>query len=153
VIQGSDKSDGGAGMGRRRFLDMVLGGGLMALLAGIVYPVFRFIIPPAQPEAAASQVVAAKVNELAPNTSKIFKFGKHPAILVHTKSGEYRAFTAICTHLDCTVQYRDDLEHIWCACHNGHYDLNGNNIAGPPPSPLAKYEVTVRGDDIIVSKA
>ncbi|MBD3299639.1 MAG: Rieske 2Fe-2S domain-containing protein [candidate division Zixibacteria bacterium] len=140
-------------MGRRRFLDVILGGGITALLVGIVYPVFRFIIPPEQPEADASRVVAAKTSELPPNSSKIFKFGKDPAILVHTKSGDYRAFAAICTHLDCTVQYRDDLEHIWCACHNGHYDLNGNNISGPPPSPLAQYEVTVRGEDIIVSKA
>ncbi|GAB4325667.1 MAG: Rieske 2Fe-2S domain-containing protein [Candidatus Zixiibacteriota bacterium] len=153
MIQRNDSGDGGSGMGRRRFLDVVLGGGLTALLAGIVYPILRFIIPPAQPEAAASRIVAAKVGEIPQNGSKIFKFGKDPAILVHTKSGEYRAFTAICTHLDCTVQYRDDLEHIWCACHNGHYDLNGNNIAGPPPAPLAKYEVVVRGDDIIVSKA
>lgn len=153
MIQGNHSRDGGSGMGRRRFLDVILGGGIAALLAGIVYPIFRFIIPPAQAEADASRVVAAKTSEVPPNSSKIFKFGKDPAILVHTKSGEYRAFTAICTHLDCTVQYRDDLEHIWCACHNGHYDLNGNNISGPPPAPLAQYEVAIRGDEIIVSKA
>ena len=140
-------------MGRRGFLNYVLGGGVLALLAGIIYPIARFILPPKQPEAASSQVVAAKVGELTPNSSKIFRFGKDPALLIMTASGEYRAFTAICTHLDCTVQYRDDLEHIWCACHNGHYDLHGNNIAGPPPTPLTQYTVAVRGDQIVVSKA
>ncbi|HET8580537.1 MAG TPA: Rieske 2Fe-2S domain-containing protein, partial [Nitrospiraceae bacterium] len=63
-----------------------------------------------------------------------------------------RAFSAVCTHLACTVQYRPDLIHIWCACHNGHYDLNGINIAGPPPRPLEPYVVNVRGDKIVVSK-
>jgi cytochrome b6-f complex iron-sulfur subunit len=140
-------------MGRRGFLNIFLGGGITALLAGIAYPLVRFVIPPKQPEAATSQVVAAKVGELSPNTSKIFRFGKDPAILIMTAAGEYRAFTAICTHLDCTVQYRKDLKQIWCACHNGHYDLNGNNISGPPPAPLTKYAVAVRGDQIIVSKA
>jgi Rieske Fe-S protein len=140
-------------MGRRGFLDILVGGGIAALIGAIAYPLVRFIIPPKQPEAATSQVVAAKVGELVPNSSKIFRFGKDPAILIMTAAGEYRAFTALCTHLDCTVQYRDDLEHIWCACHNGHYDLNGNNIAGPPPAPLTRYEVAVRGDQIIVSKA
>jgi cytochrome b6-f complex iron-sulfur subunit len=148
-----DQPDGGPNMGRRGFLNIFLGGGITALLAGIAYPLVRFVIPPKQPEAATSQVVAAKVGELSPNTSKIFRFGKDPAILIMTAAGEYRAFTAICTHLDCTVQYRKDLKQIWCACHNGHYDLNGNNISGPPPAPLTKYAVAVRGDQIIVSKA
>jgi Rieske Fe-S protein len=70
---------------------------------------------------------------------------------VKTPGGELRAFSARCTHLDCTVQYREDLNHIWCACHNGHFDLNGKNIAGPPPEPLQAFEVNVRGDQIVVS--
>ena len=140
-------------MDRRGFLDLLLGGGVIALVGAIAYPLIRFVIPPKNPEAAASQVVAAKAGELTPNTGKIFRFGKDPAILILTATGEYRAFTAICTHLDCTVQYRPDLNEIWCACHNGHYDLNGKNISGPPPAPLAPYTVTVRGDQIIVSKA
>ncbi|MFQ5583702.1 MAG: ubiquinol-cytochrome c reductase iron-sulfur subunit, partial [Calditrichia bacterium] len=63
-----------------------------------------------------------------------------------------RAFSAICTHLDCIVQYRSDLKHIWCVCHNGHYNLRGINIAGPPPRPLAPYKENVRGDKIFVSR-
>jgi len=81
----------------------------------------------------------------------IFKFGTRPGLLVKTPGGELRAYSARCTHLDCTVQYREDIEHIWCACHNGHYDLNGKNIAGPPPGPLQAYDVNLRGDEIIVS--
>ncbi|HKJ03801.1 MAG TPA: Rieske (2Fe-2S) protein, partial [Longimicrobiales bacterium] len=57
-----------------------------------------------------------------------------------------------CTHLDCTVQYRDDLHEIWCACHNGHYDLTGKNVSGPPPRPLTAYTVVVRGTQIIVTQ-
>lgn len=147
------RTSGGAPISRRGFFDLALGGGLIALLGAILYPLIRFVIPPERPEAAASRVVAAKVGDLTPNSGKIFRFGKDPALLVLTKSGEYRAFTAICTHLDCTVQYRGDLERIWCACHNGNYDLNGNNVSGPPPLPLTQYNVTVRGDQIIVSKA
>lgn len=137
---------------RRGFLDWVLGTGLIALAGAAVYPLVRFVIPPQVPEAQAAQVVAAKTGELAPNTGKIFRFGKDPALLVMTAKGDYRAYSAICTHLDCTVQYRGDLERIWCACHNGHYDLNGNNIQGPPPAPLTVYSVAVRGDQIIVSR-
>jgi Rieske Fe-S protein len=63
----------------------------------------------------------------------------------------YVAFTAVCTHLNCTVQYRDDLKEIWCACHNGHFDLNGQVISGPPPRPLKEYRVAIKGEEIFVS--
>ncbi len=42
---------------------------------------------------------------------------------------------------------------IWCACHNGRYDLTGKNVSGPPPRPLEEFHVNVRGDEIIVSRA
>ena len=145
-------SPGKSDVSRRGFLNVFMGSGLVALLGAITYPIVRFIIPPKQPEASVSKVVAAKVGDLETNSGMLFRFGKDPALLILTSRGEYRAFTATCTHLDCNVQYRGDIEHIWCACHNGHYDLNGINISGPPPSPLERYDVRVRGDQIIVSK-
>jgi Rieske Fe-S protein len=51
------------------------------------------------------------------------------------------------------VQYRNDSRSIWCACHNGLYDLDGRVVSGPPPVPLERYVVHVEGDDIIVEKA
>lgn len=137
---------------RRRFINFLLGTSLGATLIAIIYPIIKFLVPPRVAESAASSVVAGKVSELPPNSGKIFKFGSRPGILIRTPTGEFRAFSAICTHLQCTVQYRPDLRQIWCACHNGHYDLNGRNIAGPPPRPLEKYVVNVRGDEIIVSR-
>ena len=137
---------------RRGFLGWLLGGGVIALLGSILYPVVRFIVPPKVAESMEVSVTAAKVGDLAPNSGKTFKFGSRPGILVRTPSGEYRAFSAICTHLQCTVQYRDDQQSIWCACHNGRFDLSGRNVAGPPPRPLEMYDVAVRGDEIVVSK-
>jgi Rieske Fe-S protein len=96
-------------------------------------------------------VVAAQVNAVAPNSGTVFRFGTRPGILVRTSSGEWRAFSAVCSHLQCTVQFRADLEHIWCACHNGHFDLSGKNVEGPPPRPLEQFDVTIRGNDVVVS--
>ena len=108
--------------------------------------------PPKLPDLGADAVLAARVSELKPNTAKTFRFGTRPGLLVETASGEYRAMSATCTHLGCTVQYRPDLREIWCPCHNGMYDLNGRNISGPPPRPLEAFEVQVRGDDIFVRR-
>ena len=137
---------------RRNFLNYLLGTGALATLASIVYPIIRFMIPPKVVESSTSSVVAAKLSEIKPNEGRIFKFGSKPGILVQAPSGEYRAFSAICTHLDCTVQYRPDEKLIWCACHNGRYDLSGRNVSGPPPRPLEEFKVNVRGDEIVVSR-
>ncbi len=137
---------------RRSILNLLLGTGTVATLGAILYPIIRFIVPPQVVESSASSVTAAKVSEIRPNEGKIFRFGSKPGLLIELAPGEYKAFSAICTHLDCTVQYRTDEKLIWCACHNGRYDLSGKNISGPPPRPLEEYKVNVRGDEIIVSK-
>ena len=137
---------------RRRVVEYLLGGGLFASLVSFVYPVLRYLIPPPVADLGGDEVVASKVGDLKPNGSKIFRFGTRPALLVMTAEGQYRAMSAVCTHLSCTVQYRNDLHQVWCACHNGLYDLNGRNISGPPPRPLEAFQIHVRGDEIVVSR-
>lgn len=139
--------------GRRRFLDYLLGTSLVATLGAILYPILRFMSPPEIIEASQNSVVAAKVSELPVNSGKIFKFGNKPGILIRTSAGELKAYSAVCTHLDCIVQYRSDTKQIWCACHNGQYNLNGKNIGGPPPRPLEEFTVNQRGDEIVVTRS
>jgi Rieske Fe-S protein len=138
------------GLGRRRLLDVLLSSGFAAFLGAVFYPVVRYLTPPSAHETAATSVTAARVGEVKPNSGKIFRFGSKPGILVRLPSGEWRAFSAVCTHLQCTVQYRTDLELIWCPCHNGRFDLTGRNVSGPPPKPLEAYEVVVKGDEVVV---
>lgn len=148
---------------RRRFIDWImsrtlttwlLSTGLGGLVLAIVYPVGRYVVPPAAGESAtASVTLPIKPEDVPANSGRIFKFGSRPGLLVKLASGEMRAFSATCTHLGCIVQYRDDLKQIWCACHNGHFDLNGINVQGPPPSPLERFTVNVRGEQIVVSRS
>ncbi len=137
---------------RRKFIKIVLGGGIAASIASFLYPVMRYLVPPPTADLGADQVLAATLQELKPNSAKIFRFGSRPGLLLRTAEGEYRAMSAVCTHLNCTVQYRNDLRQVWCACHNGTYDLNGRNVSGPPPRPLELYDVHVRGQEIYVSR-
>jgi len=137
---------------RRRLIEILLGGGVLASIVSFLYPVLRYLVPPAVAEFGGDEVVAAKLGELKPNASKIFRFGSRPGLLLLTATGEYRALSATCTHLSCTVQYRNDLQQVWCACHNGLYDMAGRNVSGPPPRPLDAYIVHVRGDEVVVSR-
>ncbi len=149
----NDGSSATVDPGRRNFLNWFLGTTAGAFLVSVTYPLSRYLIPPAVTESTASTVtLSIKPSDVKANSGQIFRFGSQPAIVLRTPNNELKAFSAVCTHLACIVQYRPDISHIWCACHNGHYDLNGKNIEGPPPKPLDEYTVNVRGDQIIVSR-
>jgi Rieske Fe-S protein len=137
---------------RRRFVEAFLGASVAASLVSFLYPVLRYLIPPPSTELSSDTILAGKTGELKPNSGKVFRFGSRPGLLVLMSDGQYRALSAVCTHLGCTVQYRSDLHTIWCACHNGMYDLNGRNVSGPPPRPLETYDVFIKGDEIYVQR-
>jgi len=136
---------------RRGFLNTLLGIGGIGAIASIIYPVFEFLLPPESREPTVSSIKAGAIDQYEVNSAKILKFGREPVILIRKDSGEFSAFSATCTHLDCIVQYRQDTKQILCACHNGHYDLKGRNVSGPPPKPLTEFKVSVINNEITIS--
>ena len=146
---------------RRGFLSWFLGTSFGALFATVAYPVFRYVSPPRIPEATTNQVEAGTTNDpdLLDRGFKIVRFGAEPVILIRLSDAEFRAFAATCTHLDCIVEYQKDKKRIWCNCHNGEYNLNGQQVAGPPPRPLDSYKVDLvaqgvgEPQQIVVSRA
>jgi cytochrome b6-f complex iron-sulfur subunit len=155
-VSGAPPAIGGEHFDRRTFLDSLLMVGFVSTAAAMAYPVARYLVPPPSGEPETASVVAAKAAALPPNSGIVFKFGSRPGIVIRTPDGDVRAFSAVCTHLECTVQYKADTSQIWCACHNGLYDLSGNVVSGPPPRPLTQYTVNLRGEpgneDIVVSR-
>ena len=138
--------------GRRNFLNWLLGGGLVTFLSAITYPVLKFLTPPPAQDVTVEAVSAGSVDSFAVNSGKIVKFGNRPALVIRDVKGEFRAVIAVCTHLDCTVQYVPEDHVIWCACHNGKYDLNGLNISGPPPRPLPQLQVNIQDGEVFISE-
>jgi len=145
---GSDKQKTNS---RRGFLNTLLGVSTVAWLGSVFYPITKFLLPPESSEASVKSVKVGRVDEFEPDSGTIFKFGRKPGLLIRTPEGDFHAFYATCTHLDCTVQYRKDLGQIWCACHNGKYNLNGINVSGPPPRPLDPLKVTIQAGEVFVS--
>ena len=141
-----------ASSNRRDALTWILGTWGVGVMGAVLYPILRFLAPPDIPEAASLTVSAGRASDLKPNTGRLVPFGAEPAIVIRLANGELKAFTAVCTHLSCTVQYRPDLQQIWCACHGGTYDLSGRVVSGPPPAPLEKYVVNIRGDEVAISR-
>ena len=146
----------------RRGLLRMLGSGVVATVGMLFYPVARFLRPKSSEISGGNLEAVApyKVNELKPDAEghwpAPFNFGGKPCLVIKTKDGEVRALNAVCSHVDCTVQHRQERGDIFCNCHNGVYDLMGRNVSGPPPRPLEMYKVTLRGkpgqEEILVSR-
>lgn len=161
MVDSSERLDNPLDPGRRGFINWFLGTSIGALFGSVAYPVLRFVSPPEIPEASMNQVEGGPTNdpELLEKGYKILRFGAEPVILVRSGEGDFRAFAATCTHLDCIVEYHKDKKRIWCNCHNGEYNLNGQQVAGPPPKPLDAFKVDLvvkavgEPEHIVVSRA
>jgi len=136
---------------RRAFLNGLIGGWAAALGAAFIRPVVKYILPPT-PEPDQVSLPLADVKDMAAGSVHGFAWGNKPGLLKKAEDGSFIAFVGVCTHLDCNVSYIPEQKRFYCACHEGWYDENGLNIAGPPPSPLRRLEVSVEGDEMIVRK-
>ncbi len=63
---------------------------------------------------------------------------------------EVRVFSDICTHLGCRVSWHPDQEHYISPCHDGHFDVVGNVVSGPPPRPLDEYLTRIEAGNLFV---
>jgi len=75
-----------------------------------------------------------------------------PGYIFRTKAGVF-AYSAICTHQGCTVNFNSDNSHFQCPCHGAEFDpANGAKVlAGPAPSPLTKIKISVQGNNIFLA--
>ncbi|HLV93875.1 MAG TPA: Rieske 2Fe-2S domain-containing protein [Candidatus Acidoferrales bacterium] len=96
--------------------------------------------------------VIAQTNEIPVHGSKIFQYPTDvaPCILVRTSEMAYVACSRICTHNSCPVFYHADENAFVCPCHNGVFSVtDGSVLQGPPPAPLPRILLKIRGTDIL----
>ena len=139
---------------RRGFLGF-LGAVGLGWLAAALYPVFRYLSPQAPPDpfgedgrALVEQIAAVDVSR--PGMGRNGKYGYRGLILFRNQGGTLKAFDSKCTHAGCNVAFEG--ERIYCHCHGGTYDLDGQNIAGPPPRPLTELGVAEEDGLLYVSR-
>jgi Rieske Fe-S protein len=136
---------------RRKFLNGLLAGGLGSFLASLLFPLLRSVIPPYK-EPDEVRLPGADFEGLAEGEVRGFAWDIKPGFLRKDAGGGWTAFVGVCTHLDCNVSFLAAEKKYFCACHDGWYDAEGRNIAGPPPAPLRRLSVSVEGAEIVVRK-
>jgi Rieske Fe-S protein len=90
-----------------------------------------------------------KVADIPVGGGKVFDATK--IVVTQPKAGEFKAFSAICTHKGCTVSKVEN-GTIDCPCHGSKYDMaTGAVTAGPAPAPLPPKTATASGGSITVT--
>jgi cytochrome b6-f complex iron-sulfur subunit len=100
-----------------------------------------------QKQTSGGQVIA-QTSEVAPGSAINFKDSGSPAVLIHLESGDFVAYSAVCTHQQCQVAYRNG--QLACPCHGSVFDpANNGQIVSPPANrPLPQIPIEVRGGEV-----
>jgi nitrite reductase/ring-hydroxylating ferredoxin subunit len=131
---------------RRDYLRILVtvSGGLLAGTAAVAAGVFRRIGLGTEP----AKLVAS---QLAPNEHVYFSYPgrQDQAIALRLPDGRLVAYSAICTHLACSVLWTKESQRLECPCHDGVFEpATGDVLAGPPPRPLPRVRLDERADGI-----
>ena len=135
-------------MKRRSFLKALLTFLGATSAVSILYPLSRYLAPPAGTEQSKTLVIAKR--EVPLGEAKEIVFNGVPAVILNRPGKGLIAVSRVCTHLGCLVQYDKENRRLLCPCHAGVYDLEGNIVSGPPPKPLPKLPLRVEGETIVI---
>jgi cytochrome b6-f complex iron-sulfur subunit len=145
------KETTGEELSRRDFLaNTAMSLGLIASLGTGAYFGIKTLVP-AKKTAKFTDVLVGNIKELPANSAMEFIDNQGRKAILVNNGQAVKAFSKICTHLGCEVEWQAEKKHFFCPCHEGFFDANGKNIAGPPPRPLDEYKVTIKDDNIFVA--
>ncbi|GKS60417.1 cytochrome b6-F complex iron-sulfur subunit [Nitrospira sp.] len=138
--------------GRRRFLSQaVMGFGLLFGMGLLGLRFVQFLVPTGTTKRNVPVLLGVE-QSLPLNDAITMELGNHKLLVLRTNEG-VAAFSRRCTDLGCLVSWDKRREQFICPCHQGIYDKQGRNIAGPPPRPLDRYEVVNRAGQVYVNLA
>ncbi len=135
-------------MRRRTFLKSVLA--LLSSTAAVSfgYPMLRFLEPAAIKSAKIKFEI--KKSEIPIGEAKDIVFNNKPVIIINRPKKGYIALSRVCTHLGCLVEYDRGKNILLCPCHAGTFNMEGNVISGPPPRPLQRFPLELKGENILI---
>jgi len=132
---------------RRQFIQV----GLAAVGAAWAGVLVQSRLFPIQSATAEVKPVQFPLSELPVGSTRIINYGGSPAIVLRTPES-LKAFSLICTHLGCTVEWQAAENIFYCPCHDGKFDQFGEVLSGPPPLALESFPVNIVDDHVVVGE-
>jgi nitrite reductase/ring-hydroxylating ferredoxin subunit len=137
---------------RRGVITSAVGLSAVAALSACSPEVTDLTATPTPEAPSTSEPVAmAKTTDIPVGSGKRFDVEGVPILITQPRAGEFRGFSAVCTHAGFVMTNMANSE-IKCDNHGAVYSADdGSVLSGPAPRALGKVTVTVEGDDILVS--
>lgn len=133
---------------RRDFLGFAWAISLVGLFGQAGSALLKFISPRLATGAFGGQVIAGQVEEFQPGTVSHVQAGRF--YLARLEDGGMLALWHRCTHLGCTVPWREEEGVFHCPCHSSIFNPQGEVLSGPAPRPLDLFPIEIVDGQVAV---
>jgi len=133
---------------RRKFLGWAFGASVAALFGQAGVALLQYFKPRITPGGFGSKVIAGRPQEFKPGTVSLVQRGH--CYISRLEDGGLLALWQRCTHLGCTVPWREDEGQFHCPCHSSLFNAKGEVIGGPAPRPLDLFPIEVVDGNLVV---
>jgi len=147
-------------LGRRQFMNLLTFGAATGTVAGMLYPVVRYFIPPSSGPAGGGTIAKDSLGNDVKAPAFLASHSPGARVLVQGLKGDPTylvvkeddtlqsyGINSVCTHLGCVVPWNSSENKFICPCHGSQYDSTGKVVRGPAPLSLALAHVDVTDDD------
>ncbi|MBI5877295.1 MAG: Rieske 2Fe-2S domain-containing protein [Chloroflexi bacterium] len=133
---------------RRNFLLVLWGASTLGLSGQGLAALFQFLQPRVDAGGFGSKVVAGNLDEFRPGTVTYVQ--KSRCYISRLADGGMLALWQRCTHLGCTVPWREEQGQFLCPCHSSVFNRQGEVTGGPAPRPLDLFPLSVKDGKLLV---
>lgn len=139
---------------RRSFLNLCIGSTFVVAALGVIYPILKFLWPPAESLAHfREEIIRMPVGDIPAGMASQILYKRDPLVVIRPAEDRVVVLSALCTHLNCLVTWDEETRRLVCPCYGAIFDINGTPLRGPAPSPLASYPAKIVGDEIVIGEA
>ncbi len=150
-------------LSRRDFIKATtaLIGGFIAAAIGL--PAIGYLLGPAlRTTVEDAWVNLGQLNSYPMNIPALFQFARtsengwertamsYGVFVLRTDQTKVRVFSNVCTHLACRVSWHSNIRNYVSPCHDGHFDILGNVVSGPPPRPLDEFNTKIEQGNLYI---
>jgi cytochrome b6-f complex iron-sulfur subunit len=135
---------------RRRLMAYAWVGAAAIVIGELIGGTIAFLWPRRKGPKVETVFIAGKVADF--KAGEVIPFRKERTFVVRTEEG-FLAISAICTHLNCVVNWNEMLKKFECPCHGAKFNQNGEVLEGPPPRPLNLYKLQIVAGNVVVDRA
>jgi len=135
---------------RRRLIGYAWIGAGAIVVGELIGGTFAFLWPRKKQEKGEKIFIAGKVSDF--KMGEVIYFRKEKTFIQRVEGG-FLAFSAVCPHLSCVVNWNEMQKKFECPCHGAKFNQNGEVFEGPPPRPLDLHKLQIVEEKLVIDTA